>query len=75
METISSVLVTSVHGLVNRQSQWVLIFCLASLVIRSYTIKMEAWVELSLEILELQRMALKKPIILLVLRLKLSKQY
>lgn len=66
METISSVLVTSVHGLVNRQSQWVLIFCLASQVIRSFTIKMEAWEESLLEISESQRMGLKKLIILLV---------
>ena len=66
METISSVLVTSVHGLVNRQSQWVLIFCQASPVIRSFTIKMEAWEESLLEILESQRMVLKKLIILLV---------
>jgi hypothetical protein len=66
METISSVLVISVHGLVNRQSQWVLIFCLASQVIRSFTIKMEAWEESLLEILESQRMVHKKLIILLV---------
>jgi hypothetical protein len=66
MEIISSVLVTSVHGLVNRQSQWVLIFCQASLVIRSFTIKMEAWEESLQEISESLRMDLKKLIILLV---------
>jgi hypothetical protein len=75
MEIISSVWVTSVHGWVNRQSQWVLIFCQASQVIRSSTIKMEALEELLLEISESQRMDLKKLIILLVSRLKLSKQY